>query len=47
LNNTTGSNNTANGFNAFFSNTGSNNTAVGVGASAANRPEQSVKHPSQ
>jgi trimeric autotransporter adhesin len=32
LNNTTGSNNTANGLNALFSNTGSNNTAVGVGA---------------
>ena len=87
MDNTTGSNNTANGLKAPFSNTGSNNTAAGVGAgsslttgdnnidignsgvdgesdticigsefqkvsatgsqqtSAANRPEQSVKHP--
>jgi hypothetical protein len=35
LNNTTGSNNTANGLNALFSNTGSNNTAVGVGAGSS------------
>ena len=35
MNNTTGSNNTANGLNALFSNTGSNNTAVGVGAGSS------------
>jgi hypothetical protein len=35
LNNTTGSNNTANGLNALFSNTRSNNTAVGVGAGSS------------
>ena len=35
MNNTTGSNNTANGLNALFSNTGSNNTAAGVGAGSS------------
>jgi hypothetical protein len=35
LNNTTGSNNTANGLNALSSNTGSNNTAAGVGAGSS------------
>jgi hypothetical protein len=35
LNNTAGSNNTANGLNALFSNTGSNNTAAGVGAGSS------------
>ncbi len=35
MNNTTGSNNTANGLNALFSNTGSNNTAVHVGAGSS------------
>ena len=34
MNKTTGSNNTANGRNALFSNTG-NNTAVGVGAGSS------------